>query len=158
MSNPTVYLAGPIAGCDIGQANDWRQYIDSKLKPHNIIGISPLRCEPIIGKKYELVYDDPKFGTPKAILAKNCYDLRNCDLTLAYLPRALNEQRPSYGTVWELGGAAMLNKSTILVTDDPYVIKHPLMGGAASWLLADLNEAVDVCIGILGGYNGGKNV
>lgn len=158
MLNPSVYLAGPICGCNKSEANDWRDYVAAKLAEHSIIGISPLRCEPIVGRKYKLVYDDPKFGTPKAIKAKNAFDLRNCDITLAYLPIPAEGKKQSYGTIWEVGAAHMLNKSTIIVTDDKFVAQHPLLGGAADWCLDDLNEALDVCIGILGGYNGGKNV
>lgn len=155
---PSVYLAGPIAGCNKSEANDWRKYVAEKLAQYNIIGISPLRCEPIIGKKYKIVYDDPKFGSPHAIKAKNAFDVRQCDMVLAYLPAEMNAKRPSYGTVWEIGGAHFLNKSTIIVTDDKYIMQHPLLGGCADWLLDDLDEALDVCIGILGGYHGGKNV
>ncbi|MFZ5715779.1 MAG: hypothetical protein ACOY3N_23375 [Bradyrhizobium sp.] len=56
------------------------------MAPHGIIGISPLRCEPMVGDRYDVAYADPCFGTPEAILGKNFLDLRACDLTLAYLP------------------------------------------------------------------------
>lgn len=158
MNKPTVYLAGPIAGCNKGQANDWRKYVDEHLQKHNIVGVSPLRCEPLIGKKYELVYDDPKFGTPRAIKAKNSYDVRNCNMTIAYLPANIVEKRASWGTAWELGGIYFLGKPSIVVTDSEYLTKHPLVGGAADWCLDNLDDAIDVCVGILGGYNGGKNV
>lgn len=83
---PKIYLAGPIFGATGGEANDWRRDMTARLAPHGIVGISPLRCEPIVGARYDLHYADPCFGTPEAILAKNFLDLRACDLTLAYLP------------------------------------------------------------------------
>lgn len=83
---PKIYLAGPIFGATGAEANDWRRDMTARLAPHGIIGISPLRCEPMVGERYDLHYQDPCFGTPEAILAKNFLDLRACDLTLAYLP------------------------------------------------------------------------
>ncbi len=64
---PTVYLAGPIAGCDKGEANDWRWHVAGKLRASGIVGISPLRCEPLVGERYMVGYEDPRFGTARAI-------------------------------------------------------------------------------------------
>ena len=41
-----VYLAGPIAGCTEEEATEWREYVCTYF-PHGIVGISPLRCEPL---------------------------------------------------------------------------------------------------------------
>lgn len=150
--NRTVYLAGPIAGCNLAEANDWRDEFRERLRECNIKGISPLRCEPLIGERYELGYMDPRFGTAKAIASKNVFDVRSCDLTLAYLPKALNDRRPSYGTVIEIAWAHMLGKPTILVTDDPYLQKHPVIQACAGWTLDNLDDAFDVIAGIMGGY------
>lgn len=81
----SIYLAGPIFGCTEGEAKDWRKYVADRLPP-GIVGVSPLRCEPLIGTRYDVGYNDPCFGAPKAILAKNFLDLRACDMTLAYFP------------------------------------------------------------------------
>lgn len=154
----TVYLAGPILGCDNMEANDWRRYVADKLAEHNIIGISPLRCEPLIGDRYTTNYPDPKFGTARAIGSKNFFDLQTCDLTLAYLPIPLPGRQQSFGTVCELAWAHALQKPSILVSNDPFIRDHPVLNTCAGWLLNDLDEAVDVCIGLLAGYVGGKNV
>lgn len=148
----TVYLAGPIAGCDKSEANDWRDYMARELAPHRIRGISPLRCEPIVGERYMLNYADPKFGTARAIGSKNIFDVRHCDMTLAYLPHEINARRPSYGTVCELAWAHMIGKPTILVTDDKYLQEHPVIGACAGWILSTLDEGLEVLIGVLGDY------
>lgn len=83
---PKIYLAGPIFGATGPEANDWRRDMTARLAVHGIVGISPLRCEPMIGDRYDVAYADPCFGTPEAILGKNFLDLRACDLTLAYMP------------------------------------------------------------------------
>jgi nucleoside 2-deoxyribosyltransferase len=150
----TVYLAGSIAGCDNGEANDWRKSMSASLRQHGIIGISPLRCEPIHGERYGLGYEDPKFGTARAIASKNRMDVQMCDMTLCYMPKALNERRFSMGTLIELAWAHMINKPTILVTDYSLLLDHPVVQANASWILGTLAEAEEVLVGVLGDYSG----
>ncbi len=152
MSNKYIYLVGPIGECSVGEANDWRHEVMSLL-PKGIVGVSPLRCEPLIGEKYEVVYDDPRFGTANAIAAKNEYDTRNCDMVLAFMPKFLNERRPSYGSTIELAWAHMLGKQVILVSDDEYLMRHPLINAVTNWRLETLSEAMEVIEGVLGVYS-----
>lgn len=148
----TVYLAGSIAGCDHGEANDWRGRVSASLAPHNIRGISPLRCEPLHGDRYDVGYPDPRFGTARAIASKNLNDVKMCDFTLCYMPQALNERRLSVGTLIELAWAHALGKSTILVSDYQFLLEHPVVQANASWILSTLDEAVEVVVGVLGDY------
>lgn len=151
----TVYLAGPIAGCNNGEANDWRRYVCNNLEGYNIRGISPLRCEPLIGDRYSVGGTDPKFGIARAIGSKNFADVQNCDMTLCFFPKeivALDKNGPSYGTVVELAWAYALRKPTILVTDYEKMAEHPVISTCAGWMLTDLDQAVDVITGILGDY------
>jgi nucleoside 2-deoxyribosyltransferase len=90
-SQEFVYLAGPILGCTEGEANDWRVTVDKLLKPHNIIGISPLRCEPIRGPRYTMESPDPKFGTARAISSKNLFDVHRCRMGIFYIPKPRTE-------------------------------------------------------------------
>ena len=152
-----VYLAGPILGCTAGEANDWRRYVDDRIRDHNIIGISPLRCEPLIGERYTEGNMDPRFGTPRAIAAKNKFDVMNSDITLAYLPAAM-AANVSLGTVGEIFWADMAGKQVILVSDHPKIILHPVIDAAIDWKLNTLDDAIDVILGVIGGYTGGKNV
>ena len=158
MSKPTVYLAGPILGLTGDEANDWRYKIAARLAEANIIGVSPLRCEPLIGKHYAPQYNDPKFGTARAIGSKNMFDVRACDMSLIYLPKPAEGRHQSYGTLLELGWAFAWRRLTVLVTDDPEIRSHPVVNFCANWVLDDLEDAVTVIISILSGYNGGKNV
>lgn len=147
----TVYLAGPIGGCTKGEANDWRDALAKELARYNIRGISPLRCEPIIGRRYALSYNHIH-GTPAAIATKNFFDVQACDMTLCYLPRELNDRRPSYGTIMELAWAFALKKPAVLVTDCPLLRKHPVVTESAGWVLENLDDALEVVTGILGHY------
>jgi hypothetical protein len=72
---------------------------------------------------------------------------------LVYLPREINERRPSYGSIIELAWAHALGTPTIMVTDDPYLIGRTLLVRACcSWLLDDLDQAVDLIKGLLVDY------
>lgn len=149
----TVYLAGPIMGTTVAQANDWREAVALKLSRFGIQGISPLRCEPPgISGVYAGSYDDPKFGTLKAIASKNVFDTRECTLTLCYMPA---EMPLSVGTLIELALAYAYGKPVILVTDSPLLLGHPLVRQCAGWCLPTLDDAVELIIGLLAHYSYG---
>jgi len=188
MNHPFIYLAGPIFGCTEGEAKDWRKHVAAELEEHCITGVSRLRCEPLVGARYDLAYDDPCFGQPKSILAKNFLDLRRCALTLAYFPaptehaelqeialrleqngergdgdtlRRIARKSPqrSIGTIGELSWAYALNKPCVVVTDDPLIKHHPFTAVQPSWpVLDNLDDALRLIVGIFGAYAGGKNV
>ena len=149
---PTVYLAGPIVNCDSAEANDWRKDMILKLERFGLRGISPLRCEPAVNGRYDLGYPDDRFGTARAIASKNMFDVRQCWLTLAYVPRELSSRTPPYGTISELAWARAYDKPTILVTDDDFIRGHPVINANASWLLRSLKEAEEVIVGLLSDY------
>ena len=155
----TVYLAGPIMGCTRTEANDWRIEFARQLADNDIRGVSPLRCEPLIGERYSMNKPDPKFGTARAIAAKNMFDVLACDMTLAFIPKPEPGRFHSFGTMCELAWAKMASKPTILVSNDPFIQAHPVLGANAGWLLENLEDALEVIVGVLGGYTiGGKNV
>lgn len=148
----TVYLAGPITGCDKSEAQDWRDYAINQLALYGILGISPLRCEPIVGKRYGSTYQDPKFGTSRAIGSKNLFDVQHATMTLAYLPEDM--RRISLGTVVELAWAYAFRKPAILVSTHSEIINHPVVTTCAAWILPTLDDAIDTLRGILFDYNG----
>lgn len=159
MTKPFVYLAGPILDCTQGEANDWRRNVAGVLTQHSIVGVSPLRCEPIIGETYTAQYEDPRFGTARAIMNKNMLDVQKCDMVLAYLPKPRPGRKQSWGTIIEVAWAKAMGKASIVVTDDPEVVAHPVLNACAGWVLPTLEDGLDVVIGVLGAYApGGKHV
>ena len=148
-----VYLAGPIAGLTKEEGTAWREEVDLML-PDNIIGISPLRCEPV---QPGMRYDDPGavdklWSDPRSINAKNWLDTMSSDLVLAYLPKVYNDRRPSIGTLIEIGWTIGLNKPLIVVSDDNQLLDHPLIKCNAAWRLNELEDAVEVIVGLFGDY------
>lgn len=148
-----IYLAGPIAGLTEDEATTWRKDVDLML-PDNIIGISPLRCEPI---EKGMTYTAPgavdkMWSDSRAINTKNWLDTESADLVLAYLPKEMNDRRPSIGTIIEIGWSIGLRKPLIVVSDDKQIMEHPLIKCNAAWRLTELDDAVEVIIGLFGDY------
>lgn len=169
-----VYLGGPIMYCTGEEANDWRIKVAAQLAEGGLVGISPLRCEPLVGERYTPQYTDPLYGTARAISSKNKADVRMCDIGIYYLPEpktmlvwtsdAAAQKTAllspySHGTIGELFWADAWDKPTILVTDSDHVKKHPVISAAAGWIVGDFEQAVELCISVVGAYvPGGKNV
>ena len=169
MSKIYVYMAGPITDNTESQANNWRSWFADELKRYTdgrIVGVSPLRCEPLHGDRYAPEYADTRFGTPAAISAKNKEDVRRCDITVAYIPVDVAEDvgHISIGTLCELNWAYCFNKPCILVSDVDYVRNNAVVAGITPWRFKEtgpmdhglwgLNQALDVIIGIYGVYSG----
>ena len=155
MSRRYVYLAGPIAGLTEDEATGWRGYVREQL-PYRIEGISPLRCEPLAeGMTYTTPGAvDKMWSDPRAINAKNWLDTESADLVLAYLPKEMNDRRPSIGTIIEIGWTIGLKKPLIVVSDDKQVLDHPLIECNAAWRFDNLDDAIEVIIGLFGDYVG----
>lgn len=157
MAEKFIYLAGPIAGCNYGEATEWRGYVKSRLAP-NIIGISPMRDKShldnggmISGDAKD--YSDQLLSSQRAIVGRDKYDATHCDGILAYLPREMNERRPSIGTIIEIGAASWGKEiPVVLVTDDTYYANHPLMMDCCNWIVPNLDDAVTVVNSVFGAY------
>ena len=148
-----VYLAGPITGLKVNDANDWRVSPSGHLRAMGMVPVDPLRSEPPgIDGTYMGTYADIKYGTAKAIASKNLLDVKSADVVLAYMPQYLNPDWPSVGTLAELFIAHALGKPTILVTDEPRLLKHPLVQAASSWILPTLDDAMELIQGTWGVY------
>lgn len=154
----SIYLAGPILGKTKTEAKAWKQKLVQLVSGEIMSSENwesyetfcwkdPLRCEPLIGDTYETHYDDPKFGTAKAISAKNWYDVSHADLIVAYMPAEMGDAI-SLGTLVEMAWANALGKTVILVSDHPKINAHPIVDRIASWKLTTLEEAAEVIVGL----------
>ena len=136
-----VYLAGPIEGCDDGEIHQWRDQC-GHFFVDNITGINPYRAES----------DSDTPESRKRITMKNYMDVRSCDLILANLPKHINDRRPSYGTTFEIAWGYSLQKPVVIVSDDEFVHKHPLLDVAGAHF-TELEEAIDYINILLGEYD-----
>ena len=104
-----VYLAGPIEICSEDEILVWRNYVETKLGDFEII--TP---------KYHL-------GSDSEIFENTRTNVEECDIVFAHLPKAINERRASYGTIFEVAYGHALKKRVIIISDDEFVHKHPVM-------------------------------
>jgi nucleoside 2-deoxyribosyltransferase len=157
VSKILVYLAGPITGSTQAQAHDWREDMRCLLRRAGecFEGVSPLRCEPLPDdyKRYGYDYEDPRFGTPTAIAAKNRYDVKRCDVMVAYFPQkyTVDIGHPSIGTLQELGWSVEAGTPRIVVTDLEYISNNAVIRATCPWVFGEetgFQEAVDVIAGI----------
>ena len=105
-----IYLAGPIEICSEDEILVWRNYVENKLKG----------SFEIITPKYHLGSDSEIFENTKT-------NVEECDIVFAHLPKAINERRASYGTIFEVAYGFAINKRVIVISDDEFVHKHPVM-------------------------------
>ena len=110
-----VYLAGPIEICSEEEIFLWRNYVSSKVK-------SDIE---IITPKYHL-------GSEAEIFEDTKLNVEVCDIVFAHLPKAINERRASYGTIFEISYGHALNKEIVIISDDEFVHNHPVMKGVGS--------------------------
>ena len=104
-----VYLAGPIEICSEDEILVWRNYVETKLSNFDII--TP---------KYHL-------GSDSEIFENTRTNVEECDIVFAHLPKAINERRASYGTIFEVAYGHALKKRVIVISDDEFVHNHPVM-------------------------------
>lgn len=87
---PSVYLAGPIAGCSDEEANGWRDLAARALRAANFVVSNPMERD----------YRGREAGNAREIVDADLRDIRECEFMLA------NATRPSWGTAMEIMYAA----------------------------------------------------
>lgn len=157
-TNPTVYLAGPITGLTFDGCTDWRQHAIERLAKHGIVGVSPLRAQDYLKQ----LGDAPLSGhgreyaqlgvlvTPRAISARDRFDVRRCSVVLAHLAGA---KQVSIGTVMEIAWADAHRVPVVatLESDLSNPHEHLMVTEAIDFRVEALEQALDVAIAILQG-------
>ena len=122
----TIYLCGPIHGCDDLQARGWRTHVMEALGTRYVF-LDPMRRD----------YRGRERGNWREIVAADLDDIQNSDYTLALC------DRPSWGTAMEIFAAARLfRKPTILVggNDSPWLEVH------AAYRVTSIAEAIQMLL------------
>ena len=105
-----IYLAGPIEICSEDEILVWRNYVENKLKG-----------------SFEIIIPKYHLGSDSEIFENTKTNVEECDIVFAHLPKAINERRASYGTIFEVAYGFAINKRVIVISDDEFVHKHPVM-------------------------------
>lgn len=149
---PLVYLAGAIAGLEYGEATDWRLLAKHRLAERGIEALSPMRAKDALGARndgristnFQDYANLGAFFTSRGIMTRDCNDVRRCDALLVNV-LDLPADRPSYGTVMELGWAYLLNKPAVVAIEDWHVFdRHPMISETMPFRASTLDEAIDL--------------
>ena len=137
-----VYLAGPMTGCTEDEIQNWRIDVTTKLYNYGVHCVNPFRGEEIRSGELCTSPDLKNHLKAKQIIQKNYLDCLKCDMVYAYLPKAMNDRRPSYGTMFEIAWFCAQNKITILVTDDLELVSHPVIAGQIGYIYDNHDDAI----------------
>ena len=153
MSNPSVYLSGPITGLTYSECNDWREYAIKTLAAEGIDGFSPMRGKRYLDKEGVPISDCPDLkgkhpisSTP-AITMRDRWDCRRCDITLI---NVLGAETVSVGSMVEAGWAEAFGHPVILVMENegnPH--DRAILRGVAGVILPTLDQGLNAIIGFL---------
>ena len=139
-----VYLSGPISGLTVNQAQNWRGYVTERLLAKGFEVLNPLRGaegqQPPRKRLSSKSPEDAPELSDRAFVARDRYDVLNCDVVLCNL---IGAERVSIGTLFELAWAMMANKLTVVVMEKRDNIHSHAFVREAGLVFHDLDEAVD---------------
>jgi nucleoside 2-deoxyribosyltransferase len=146
-----IYLAGPVSGKTDDEANLWRTKFAHRLESIGMVGVSPIRYEPVKPDGAYLEEGQYDLELARQIITKNRLDVQRCDLTLAYMPTE------SRGTLQEIGWAYGMEKPIVVVSDLAQVLFNPVIMGSCPWRFRDddgegLTQAFQVIRGLFSVY------
>lgn len=146
-----IYLAGPITGFSYEGVTEWRNEVSRKFLP-GIFGVSPMRLKDFLKGQGPIghSYESDVLSNGRAVLERDRYDCTHADGVIAVFPK--DAPQLSVGTLVEVGWATANRIPTIVVSDDPRIVTHPLIKGNVGWIVSDLDTAVHVINGVFGPY------
>ena len=146
MNYKFIYIAGPIEWVNEEEREDWRLLADLQFenKTNFVKGINPGRNQ---DKPYDGTYADAQ-----RIVQNNYNDCKMCDAILAYLPKEINNRRPSYGAAFEIAWFIEMRKPIVIVTDDDYVKYHPMFKAHTGYIYDTLDEGIDQIVDLFNDF------
>ncbi len=146
MSNPLVYLCGPITGLCLDEARlGWRKYMQTELAMLGIESLSPMRwTDHITTKKPMHKMGDPKKrhiqSSPGFIKIRDKWDCKRCDLLFANF---LGATVASVGSVLEVAWAEDAGNPVIIAMENDNVHSHAMMNELGI-IVPDLDTSIQV--------------
>ena len=139
-----VYTAGHIRGLHYDDAIGW---LDKAIEglADDIELISPMRAKEFLrGQIINGTYEDDLMANRRAVIARDKWDVRRCDVVLANLDLA--PDKVSIGTICEITLAYELRKPVIIIMKEPGNNKnnHPFVTLEASWVVSSIEDAIYV--------------
>ena len=136
-----IYLAGPMAGITFDQANNWRDYVTSKLDGEIMECFNPTRGESLVNGVFSaLAHGANPCNTVGAITGRDRFDVQTSDLVFM---NVIGAKTVSIGTTVELGWADIYRKPLVLCMEEsgnPHDSIH--FRGLATYLVNDLDSGI----------------
>ncbi len=151
MSQPTVYLAGPITGLEYTGATGWRDFATCVFSDYDITGLSPMRHKEFLSGFgiFDARHHTNPLHTPSGVVARDYYDVKRCSLVLMNL---LGATMVSIGSVFEAAWCVDLRKPLVMVIEPQLKLNphdHWFMHQAASFVVPSLIEGIETSVAIL---------
>ena len=154
----TVYLAGPITGCNFAGAVDWRNHAIKELADVGIKGLSPMRAKEYlkqIAEHTEFTNDGDKYAiqsplsTNRGITTRDRWDATRCDVLLVNFAPTHGRGIVSTGTVMEIAWADAKRIPIVCVMPEGNEHQHGMVLEAIGFRVATLEQALDIVKAIL---------
>ena len=157
MSNPTVYLAGPITGLSYDGATDWRDQAMQIFATAGIDAYSPMRMKTYLLDETKISdsYESSVMSSQRGIYARDYYDCKTKDALFVNLLGTLRydvDTRVSIGTVMEIAWATAHQKPIVLVMEkEPgkNIHDHAMLREACPLWVDNLQEGYKMMKGLL---------
>ena len=148
MGKLTVYLAGPISGCDYLEATDWRDYVEDALNSSEVKCLNPMRNKEMLEEETSmspLGYDHP-LTTQRGVMTRDHNDCIHADLVFVNL---LGPKRVSIGTVMELAWAWEKRIPIVCLMEKDNCHQHIMLRETMDYPLEDVDSGIEIAKAIL---------
>ncbi len=155
MVKPTVYVAGPIAGCTWEETVEWRDSIQAKLPECHIL--TPMRGKEFlqamsampltsasIATNVAMTETEEVVSSQHSIVVRDHWDVSRCDVLFVNLLPSLTTDKASIGTCFELAWAWKYQKPAVVVMNDGNPNDHPFVREAAYAVVPTTARAIIV--------------
>lgn len=143
-----VYEAGPITGCTLAEATEWRERLRSLLPPEIRLA-NPLRQQAILKDQNEIFqggYDSDLYNNRRALTVRDRFDCMRADLVFVNF---LGAKRVSIGTVCECAWADSHRIPLVIAMEADNIHRHEMITEMAGWVVPSLEIAAKVITHIL---------
>lgn len=143
MTKPTVYVAGPIAGCTWEETVAWRDGIVTALPECHILtpmrgkeflsvmSKMPMTSANVDATRVDMTETEKVISTQHSIIVRDHWDVQSCDVLFVNLLPSLATGKASIGTCFELAWAWKYQKPAVVVMNDGNPNDHPFVREAA---------------------------
>lgn len=153
MSQPKVYLAGPITGLNYHGCTEWREEVAAQLGASGIKAFSPMRAKAYLASLAELSGHGTEYAhmgvlsQARSVMTRDRFDATRCDVLFVNL---LGAKQVSVGTVMEMAWADLKRTPIVCAMEkagNPH--EHMMVNEAIGFRVETLDEAVHIIKSIL---------